>query len=154
MEPDDIARLARRLGHEVGKRANLTAAQLDSLDFHARMIQTGASPAPTLLISFMDPRAGAEGNNSTGHVFALADSGANGYEVTYAHTAKGNPKSIEYQRLANHIDFNGDGTDEMILEAWKYAADNDRLVLTFKAGRWQEVLRARQDWCLDAPKPK
>jgi hypothetical protein len=155
MEPDDIAKLARRLGHEVGKRANLTAAELDSLDFHARMIQTGASRAPTLLISFLDPNSGAaRGNSRTGHVFALADSGANGYEVTYAHAAKGTPRSIEFQRLANHIDFNSDGTDEMILEAWKYAADNYRVVLSFKAGRWQEVLRVKQDWCLDAPKQK
>jgi hypothetical protein len=154
MESDDIAALARRLGHDVGKRANLTAAELDSLDFHARMIQTGASPAPTLLISFIDPKAGAAGDGWTGHVFALADSGANGYEITYAHAAKGTANTVEFQRLANHIDFNGDGTDEMILEAWKYAADNDRVVLAFKAGRWQEVLRARQDWCLDAPKQK
>lgn len=155
MESDDIAKLARRLGHDVGKRVNLSAAELDSLDFHARMIQTGASHAPTLLISFIDPNAGTSmGSPRTGHVFALADSGANGYEVTYAHAVKGNSKSIEYQRLANHIDFNGDGTDEMILEAWKYAADNDRVVLSFKAGRWQEVLRAKQDWCLDAPRQK
>jgi hypothetical protein len=155
MESEDIANLARRLGHEVGKRANLTAAELDSLDFHARMIHTGATSAPTLLISFIDPKAGVTtGNSWTGHVFALADSGANGYEVTYAHAAKGSASSVEFRRLANHIDFNGDGIEELILEAWKYAGDDYRVVLSFKAGKWQEVLRVKQEWCLDAPKQK
>jgi len=81
-------------------------------------------------------------------VFALADSGANGYAETYAHAVKGDAKSVEFRRLVNHVDVNGDGADELILEAWKYAADNDLVVLSFKAGRWQEVLRATQDWCL------
>jgi hypothetical protein len=155
MTSDEIARLARSIGHVAGKRANLSAAELDSLDFHARMIPTGASKAPTLLISFIDPNSGtARGGPWTGHVFALADSGANGYELTYAHAVKGDAKSVEFQRLVNHVDFNGDGADEIIVEAWKYGADNDLVVLSFKSGLWQEVLRVKQDWCLDAPKPK
>ncbi len=155
MTSAEIEKLARRIGHDVGKRANLSAAELDSLDFHARMIQTGASKAPTLLISFIDPNAGTKsGGEWTGHIFALADSGANGYEATYVHTAKGDAKKVEFQRLVNHVDFNGDGADEIIVEAWKYAADNDLVVLSFKAGRWQEVLRVKQDWCLDLPKEK
>jgi hypothetical protein len=155
MTSAEIEKLARRLGHEIGGRANLSAAELDSLDFHARMIPTGASKAPTLLISFIDPNSGeARGGAWTGHIFALADSGANGYEVTYAHAVKGDAKTVEFQRLVNHVDFNGDGADEMIVEAWKYASDNDLVVLSFKAGRWQEVLRVKQDWCLGAPKPE
>jgi hypothetical protein len=50
------------------------------------------------------------------------------------------------------VDFNGDGSDEIIVEAWKYASDNDLVVLSFKAGIWQEVLRVKQDWCLDLSK--
>jgi hypothetical protein len=155
MTATDIEKLARTLGHDVGKRVGLSAAELDSIDFHARMIVTGASKAPTLLISFIDPNAGeAHGAVRTGHIFALADSGANGYEVTYAHAVKGNAKTIEFQRLVNHVDFNADGADEIIVEAWKYASDNDLVVLSFKGGRWQEVLRVKQDWCLDPPKTK
>jgi hypothetical protein len=155
MTATDIEKLARKLGHEVGKRVGLSAAELDSIDFHARMIVTGASKAPTLLISFIDPNAGeAHGASRTGHIFALADSGANGYEVTYTHAVKGNAKTIEFQRLVNHVDFNADGADEIIVEAWKYASDNDLVVLSFKGGRWQEVLRVKQDWCLDPPKTK
>jgi hypothetical protein len=155
MSSDDIARLARAIGHSVGKRANLTPAELDSLDFHARMIPTGASTAPTLLISFIDPNSGNSRSGPwTGHVFALADSGANGYEATYQHAVKGDARSVEFQRLVNHVDFNGDGADEIIVEAWKYASDNHLVVLSFKDGKWAEVLRVRQDWCLDLSRDK
>ena len=153
MTSEDIEKMARGIGHAVGKRANLSPAELDSLDFHARMIPTGTSRAPTLLVSFMDPNSGAARSGLwTSHVFALADSGAKGYEVTYAHAVKGDAKTVEFQRLVNHLDVNGNGTDEIIVEAWKYASDNDLIVLSFKAGRWQEVLRVKQNWCLDAPK--
>jgi len=155
MTSADIAKLARSIGHAAGKRANLSAAELDSIDFHARMIETGASKAPTLLISFIDPNAGNGTSGPwTGHVFVLADSGANGYDATYTHAVKGDAKTVEFRRLVNHVDLDGDGVDEIILEAWKYASDNDLVVLSYKAGRWQEVLRVRQDWCLDAPKEK
>jgi hypothetical protein len=155
MTSAEIEQLARKIGHEVGKRVNLSAAELDSLDFHARMIQTGASKAPTLLISFIDPNSGdSRGGHFTGHIFALADSGANGYAVTYAHAVNGDARSVEFQRLVNHVDLNGDGADEIIVEAWKYASDNDLVVLSFKSGKWQEVLRVKQDWCLDLPTDK
>jgi hypothetical protein len=155
MTSADIAQLGRSIGHAVGKRVNLSAAELDSLDFHARMIPTGATKAPTLLVSFIDPNSGgAKSGSGTGHVFALADSGVNGYEATYVHAVKGDSKAVEFQRVVNHVDIDGDGADEIIVEAWKYASDNDLVVLSFKAGRWQEVLRVKQDWCLDAPKKK
>jgi hypothetical protein len=155
MQSADIAKLARAIGRQVAKQAHISAAELDSLDFSARMIPTGASAAPTLIISFIDPNSGeARSGSWTAHVFALADSGANGYEVTYQHVVKGDAKTVEFQRLVNHVDFNGDGADEIIVEAWKYASDNDLVVLSFKAGKWQEVLRVKQDWCLSAPKEK
>jgi hypothetical protein len=155
MSAADIATLARTIGHEAGKRAHLSAAEMDSVDFNARMIQTGASAAPTLVISFIDPNAGeAKSGGLTGHLFALADSGANGYEATYVHVVKGDPKTVEFQRLVNHVDFNGDGADEIIVEAWKYAADNDLVVLSFKDGKWREQMRVQQNWCLDVPKEK
>ena len=151
----DIATLARNMGHTLGQRANLTPAGLDSLDFHARMIETGTGKAPTLLISFIDPNSGdAKSGSWTGHIFALADSGANGYAATYQHIAKGDARTIEFQRLVNHVDIDGDGIDELIVEAWKFGSDDDLVVLKFKAGLWQEVLRVKQDWCLDLQKQK
>lgn len=155
MAASEIEKLGRKLGHDIGKRVGLSAAELDSIDFHARMITTGASKAPTLLISFIDPNAGeANGAVRTGHIFALADSGAAGYQVTYEHAVNGDAKSVEFQRLVNHVDLTADGADEIIVEAWKYAADNDLVVLSWTGGKWKEVLRAKQQWCLDAPKPK
>jgi hypothetical protein len=155
MSSAEITKLARTIGHAAGKQVHLSAAEMDSLDFNARMIQTGASNAPTLVISFIDPNSG-EGRSGawTGHLFALADSGANGYEATYVHAVKGNAKTVEFQRLMNHVDFNGDGADEIIVEAWKYASDNDLVVLSFKDGKWSEQMRAKQSWCLDAPRDK
>lgn len=155
MSAPAIAKMARGLGHAVGARANLTAAELDSLDFSARMIATGATKAPTLVISFIDPNSGsAQGGGWTGHVFALADSGANGYETTYGHAVKGDAKSVEFQRLVHHVDIDGNGADEIIVDAWKFASDENLVVLSFKAGRWQEVLRVPQNWCLDLPKKR
>jgi hypothetical protein len=155
MSPAEIEKLARAMGHEAGKRLGLGAAQLDSLDFSARLVATGASAAPTLVISFIDPgSADYPPGTRTGHVFALADSGANGYEVTYAHVVNGDARTVEFQRFVNHVDVNGSEADEVIVEAWKYASDNDLVVLTFKAGRWLEALRVRQDWCLDVPVAK
>jgi hypothetical protein len=152
MSAEDVGTLARRIGRDVGKRANISPAELDALDFHARLIDTGASSAPTLLISFIDPNsANAHDGQWTGHVFALADSGANGYEATYAHAVHGDARTVEFQRLVNHLNLNGDTPDEIIVEAWKFGSTNDLVALAFKAGRWVEVLRVRQAWCLDPP---
>ena len=89
-------------------------------------------------------------------MFALADSGANGYEATYQHAVKGDARTVEFQRLVNHVDFNGDGSDEMIVEAaWKYASDNDLVVFEFqRVGGGRRMLRVKQDWCLDQDREK
>ena len=153
MSSDDVEKLGRRIGHDIAKRANISQADLDALDFHARLIGTGASGAPTLLISFIDPNSGySPSGQMTDHVFALADSGANGYEATYAHAVHGDARTVEFQRLVNHVNLNGDATDEIIVEAWKYGSINDLVVLAFRERRWEEVLRVRQNWCLDPPK--
>src|ERR1039458_10246687 len=125
MTSASLAKLAGSIGHAAGKRANLSPAELDALDFHARMIATGASQAPTMLISFIDPNSGnASGGGWTGQVFALADSGADGYEATYIHAVKGDARTVEFQRLVNHVDLNGDGADEIIVEAWKRSEEH------------------------------
>jgi hypothetical protein len=155
MSSEDIAKLGREIGHTLGKRLNMSSAALDSLDFTARMIETGASNAPTLLISFIDPNAAdSRAGSSTEHIFALADSGANGYVATYQHLVKGDARTIELQRLVNQVDVDADGADEIILEAWKYGERSDLVVLSFKEGRWRQVLRVKQDWCLDSPKDR
>ena len=153
----EVMKMGREFGHAVGKKADMDAAELDALDFHARQIVTGATDAPTLLVSFVDPNAGDLGGGvgHTSHLFVLADKNAAGeYEPTYRHAASGDPKTVEFQRIVDHLDVNGDGVDEIILESWHYGEDNDLVVLSFRGGQWHEVLRVRQGWCLDARKPK
>jgi hypothetical protein len=153
----DIAKMGRAFGHDVGKKAEMDAAELDSLDFSARMIITGATAAPTLLVSFIDPGAGdlGPGAGHTSHLFALADKMPDGsYEATYRHAVSGDAKTVEFQRLIDHVDVNGDGVDELVVEAWKYGAPNELVVLSYKAGQWHESLRVKQSWCLDAVPPK
>jgi len=152
----EIAKLGRALGHAVGKKAAMDEAELDSLDFHARMLNTGASSEPTLLVSFIDPNGGdlGPGAGHASHLFILAEKVGDAYEPTYRHAVSGDAKTVEFQRVVDHLDVNGDGVDEIILEAWRYASEPDLVVLSFKAGTWHEALRVKQSWCLDPPRAK
>jgi len=152
----EVAKLGRELGHAIGKKAAMDDQELDSLDFHARLIVTGATAEPTMLVSFIDPGAGdvAPGAGHTSHLFVLADKPGAAYEATYRHSASGDARAVEFRRVVDHLDLNGDGIDEIILEAWRYAAQNDLVVLSFKAGQWHEAVRVKQNWCLDAPKTR
>lgn len=149
-----VVKMARDFGHTLGQRAEMDKEELDSLDFIARLIVTGASKQPTMLVSFIDPQAGdlGPGKGHTSHILALFDKVDTGYVSTYRHVKSGDAKTVEFQRLIDHIDVDGDGIDEVILESWHYAGTSDLVVLSFKAGQWHEVLRAPSKWCLDPPK--
>jgi hypothetical protein len=151
-----IAKMGRALGEALGAQAQIEKQELDSLDFVARVIRTGAAKDPTLMVSFIDQQAGdvAPGVGHTSHVFALFDKVDTGYVATYRHVKSGEAKGVEFQRLVDHVDVNGDGVDELIVESWHYAGDNQLVVLAFKAGQWHEALRAPSNWCLDPPKPE
>lgn len=151
-----IAKMGRDFGLAVGLANQMDKEELDSLDFIARMIRTGARQEPTLLVSFIDQQAGdiGPGMGHTSHLLALFDKVDTGYVATYRHVKSGDGKTVEFQRLLDHLDVDGDGIDELILESWHYAGSNDLVVLAFKANAWHEVLRASSNWCLDPPKPK
>jgi hypothetical protein len=155
LTPDQVTQLGRSLGHGLGLRAEMDREELDSLDFIARLIVTGARKEPTLLVSFLDPQAGdlGPGKGHTSHLFALFDKTDTGYVPTYRHVQSGDARTVEFQRIIEHADVDGDGIDEIILEAWHYAGSNDLVVLSFKADQWHEVLRAPSRWCLD-PLPR
>jgi len=151
-----IAKMGRALGEAVGAQAQIEKAEMDSLDFVARAIRTGATKDPTLMVSFIDQQAGdvAPGVGHTSHVFALFDKADTGYAATYRHVKSGEARGVEFQRLVDHVDVNGDGVDEIIIESWHYGgSDNQLVVLAFKAGQWHEALRAPSNWCLDPPRP-
>ena len=86
----------------------------------------------------------------TSHVFALADARADGYAVTFKHVVNAGGDDSDFRRYVDHLDIDGDGIDEMILEAWQPGGDTFLVVLSFKGGAWGEVFRSRESWCLDA----
>lgn len=152
----EIAATGREFGWGIARTARIPASELDSLDFHARLLITGASSDPTLLVSFIDPNAGdlGPGTGHTTHLFALGEKAGATYEPTYRHSVSGDGKSVEFQRIIDHLDVSGSGVDDLILEAWRYGAENDLLVLSFRAGRWRETVRAKQSYCLDPVPPQ
>lgn len=153
--PAAIARLGRQHAYAIGTEAGMERDELDSLDFVARMISTGAGREPTLVASVIDRQAGdvAPGVGHTSHILALLDKVDTGYVVTYRHVKSGDARSVEFQRVVDRVDANGDGIDELIVESWHYAKPNELVVLGFTNGQWHEILRASQNWCLDPPKP-
>ena len=152
----EISKLGRDFGHAVGKAAGIEASALDSLDFHARLLVTGATTEPTLLVSFIDPTAGNPGPGAahTTHLFALGEKSGGEYRPVYRHVVRGNAKEVEFQRIVDHLDVGGAGVDDLIMEAWRYGADNDAVVLSFRGGEWRETMRTKQGWCLDAIRAK
>ena len=100
LTPDQVTQLGRSLGHGLGLRAEMDREELDSLDFIARLIVTGARKEPTLLVSFLDPQAGdlGPGKGHTSHLFALFDKTDTGYVPTYRHVQSGDARTVEFQR--------------------------------------------------------
>jgi hypothetical protein len=153
LSPAQTEQAARALAAAVGSSAGISAAEMQRLDFRALTIATGASTSPTVIASMVDPNAEGqvESGGSTMHLFAIADMDAEGrYHPSFDHTVNGPASAAEYRRYLDHLDVNGDGVDEIVLEGWQYGGDTFLQVLGFKAGRWVEVYRARSSWCLDA----
>lgn len=152
--PADVAnRAAREVAYGVGDRATIPASSLDSLDFRAVAIHTGATPEPTLVASFIDPGASegaAEGDAR--HVFAIADRAGDRYAATFAHAVNGPAANAMYRRYVDHLDLTGDGIDEIILEGWVSGGDTYLMVLGHKDGAWSEVFRGRSSWCVQKGK--
>jgi hypothetical protein len=151
MAPSAASRLGKQVGYLAGDDVNLAPATLDSLDFRVVAINTGATPEPTLIASFIDPNAeeAAASGGRTAHVFVIADKGDNGYQPTFKMSLNGSAATAEYRRYVDHLDFNGDGIDEIVLEGWQYGGDTYLLVLSYLNGAWKESFRGRTNWCLD-----
>jgi hypothetical protein len=142
---------ARRVAYDVARAAGIDTSALRSSAFHYIAINTGATKSPTLVASFLDPES-SDRNESTAHVFALADDAGNGYQPTFKHTASGVVGTAEFRRYIDHLDINGDGIDEIVLEGWQFAGETFVSVLGYANGEWTEVFRGRASWCLAKPK--
>ena len=153
MPSSEAGRLARKVGEAVAKENGIVQATLADLDFRALAVPTGSTSQPTLVAAFMPPPTlhadGKEGRR-TSHVFALADARADGYAVTFKHVINAGGDDSDFRRYVDHLDIDGDGIDEMVLEAWQPGGDTFLVVLSFRGGAWGEVFRSRESWCLDS----
>ena len=140
----------RSLANAVAAGAQIGNEDLAALDFHARWLRTGVGPSGrTLLASFIDANAGdlGPGAGNTAVIVALAEDSAGVMHTSYQHARSGEARTVEFQRLVNFADFDGDGVSELLLEAWRYAQIPDLAVLTYRDGRWRESFRVGMDWC-------
>jgi len=142
---------ARRIAVEVGHAAGIDSGALRPSAFHYVAINTGATKSPTLVASFLDPES-SDRNGFTAHVFVLADDTGSGYQPTFRHTASGIVGAAEFRRYIDHLDINGDGIDEIVVEGWQFAGETYVSVLGYANGEWSEVFRGRSSWCLAKPK--
>ena len=144
---------ARAAAYDVARSAGIDTSSLRPSAFHFTAINTGATRGATLVASFLDPEA-SDRSGYTSHVFALADDRGTGYEPTFKHTTAGTVASGEFRRYIDHLDVNGDGIDEIVLEGWQFAGETFVSVLGYANGEWSEVFRGRSSWCLSRPKRK
>jgi hypothetical protein len=138
---------ARGLAIDVARAAGIDSGALRPSAFHYVAINTGATTSPTLVASFLDPES-SDRNGTTAHIFALADDQGPGYKPTLSHTATGAVASAEFRRYIDHLDINGDGVDEIVVEGWQFAGETFVSVLGYANGEWREVFRGPSSWCL------
>lgn len=151
--PSQADAQGRSLASAVAAGAQVGTEDLSTLDFHARWLRTGAGfSGRTLLASFIDPNAGdlGPGAGNTAVILALAEDSAGVMTTSYQHALSGEARTVEFQRVTNYADLNGDGVSELMLEAWRYAGVPNLAVLSFREGRWSESFRVSLDWCVGA----
>jgi hypothetical protein len=138
---------ARRIALEVARGAGIDTATLRPSAFRFIAINTGATKSPTLVASVLDPEA-SDRSGFTAHVLALADDVGGGYQPTFRHTASGTVGTAQFRRYIDHLDINGDGVDEIVLEGWQFAGETFVSILGYSNGEWREIFRGRSSWCL------
>jgi hypothetical protein len=142
----------RTLSSAVATANGIGPEDLSGLDFHARWLRTGVGESGrTLLASHIDPNAGdlGPGAGNTSMVLVLAEDSSGTLNTSYQHAVSGEARTVEFQRLVNYADFDGDGVSELVLEAWRYGGIPNLVILKYSEGRWRETLRVSLDWCVD-----
>ncbi|HEX5580319.1 MAG TPA: hypothetical protein VFX39_02010 [Gemmatimonadaceae bacterium] len=139
---------ARRVASAVAEELGVSEEELERLEFRSAAVATGASDSPTLAISFIDATGRSRTGGPVRHLFILADAGPAGYAPTYTRLVR-STDSTGYRRYVDHLDLTGDGVDELILDGWSSGHESHILILGFRNGRWEEVFRGRQSWCMD-----
>ena len=155
MSQDSVNRVARAVARDVATAVGINDAKLDSLNFRAMAFNTGASAAPTILASFIDEAADRPTSIAmrTTHLVIIADRDSSGkYHATFSHRINGPLAAAAFRRYFDHLDINGDGTDEIVLQGWQFGGDTFLSVLGWREAKWQEIYRTRANWCLDERK--
>lgn len=150
--PTDAQTLARAFADTAAAASGVGTEELQRLEFVSRWMRTGAgSLGRTLMGNYVDPEAGDAGPGAgvTASVLILAEDSARTQVITYRHVSSGESRAVEFQRLMNHADLDGDGVDEIVLESWRYAQLPSLVVLKRQGAQWTEAFRVSQDWCLD-----
>ena len=136
---------ARAIALKVSQHEGITRNARAGLDLAVYAIRTGATPAPTLVASYMERGGGIQGHPR--HVFVLADSTPSGYAPSFVHSA--DDSLPEFRRFIDHVDITGDGVDELLLEGWENGGDSFLLFMRYTNGRWREMARSEASWCAD-----
>jgi hypothetical protein len=136
---------ARALALRVSQHEGITRNARAGLDLAVFAIRTGATRAPTLVMSYMERGGGIQGHPR--HLFILADSTADGYAPSFIHSA--DDSLPEFRRYIDHADITGDGVDELLLEGWENGGDSFLLFLRYTNGKWREMARGETSWCAD-----
>lgn len=141
---------ARAIALKVSQHEGITRNARAGLDLAVYAIRTGATPAPTLVASYMERGGGIQGHPR--HLFVLADSTPGGYAPTFVHSA--GDSLPEFRRYIDHVDVTGDGVDELLLEGWENGGDSFLLFMRYTNGRWREMARSEASWCADVKKKR
>lgn len=147
--PDLDAR-ARTLGGLGARMGSLAPSRLDRLEQRAQAVSTGAGAGITMIVSYMDAQIETRSKDAeTAHLFVIGLEREGALYPAYAHSAMGRVDEVEYRRFLDHLDLNGDGVDEIVLEGWKRGGDNSLIILGIAEGEYREIFRSRSRWCLD-----
>jgi hypothetical protein len=155
MSQDSVNGIARAVARDVAKSVSIRSSKLDSLDFRAIGFYTGAGASPTIIASFIDEAADRPASiaTRTTHLIVIADRDSSGkYHATFSHNINGPLAAAEFRRYFDHLDIDGDGIDEVVLQGWQFGGDTFLAVLAWRQGKWQEIYRTRANWCLDERK--
>ncbi len=150
LAPSEAVTLARDIGAKVAEKAHIPHSRLDSLDFHALAVNTGATGNPTLVVSYIDPNAeeAASHGDKTSYLFAIGDKIGGDYTPTFSATVNGSAAKALYRRYVDHIDLDGNGIDAIVLEGWQYGGDTYPMIMRYKDGRWVEIFRGHDQLVL------
>ncbi len=150
--PADPETQGRTLASAVAAAAEIGPEDLNGLDYHARWLRTGVGAnGRTLLASYIDPEAGdlGPGAGSTAVLVLLAEDSAGTFNTSFQHARVGEARSVDFRRIINYADLDGDGKSEILMEQWRYAAIPSLVLLKHNGSRWTDVFSVSAEWCRD-----